>query len=319
MGSGFSSAPSRAGMRSATPPPFQLKGGGEEVPVSIAPGLVGDVDLTGDPLQPQWVSLQGSMQRVNMQTIGPNKYRNSADGKEYVGTGMADEKGDPVVREYTGGGSMAVDNDDDDSGSLASFDSHDDPEFSGINTFSRTGLKKADLSWHVSNEANRYPQLSTANLNNHADTIWAASGKKPDKRLTIVTVQYLTSQGNYLRVCCANAPSMSPGARAAAEALGYVILNGIKSHGEANMIIYMYKHITDLRYAGHGCDKAACLMCETLMEENIDEDVDLGAKGRTGKHTGTYYHDQLAGLTSDQLDPMRDTIGKHYGSDGHLS
>lgn len=225
----------------------------------------------------------------------------------------------PMADEYPEEEDMDVEMDEDVLGggeSLDDFESESDEEFNDINTVERKGRKNSDITYHSSNDATLYPLHSIENLERDAVTIHHAGGS--DNRLTIVCVQFLTSKGGYLRVAMSNSRIMNPNARQAAQTRGYVILQGIKTHGEANMILYAKKHFKDLKYAGHGCDKAACRQCEELMTEGFGMDmVDYGTKGKTEKYSGTYFHSGLdSSITSPRVDFMRRMIPLNYDSSG---
>lgn len=68
---------------------------------------------------------------------------------------------------------------------------------------------------------------------------------------------------------------MMPEMREKARELGYTVIRGIKSHAEANMILYAHKHKEDARLIAFGCDKDTCPECAKLLHECLPEDLEF--------------------------------------------
>ncbi|MCB9233324.1 MAG: DUF4157 domain-containing protein [Bacteroidia bacterium] len=204
----------------------------------------------------------------------------------------------------------------DESSDLETFLSESDDDFQDINTIKIVGRRKIDKTRHVSNNAQRHQFISTHQLEADATTIHLAGGG--DSRLTIVCVQFKTRRGDYIRVAVANDKTMPLKARQKAEEIGYSVIQGIKTHGETNLVIYARKHYKDLRYAGHGCDKGACRQCEENLLDEFGEDVDYGSKGKTGKYSGTYYLEGINKIKSTSLNNLQRNVKFNYDKKGKL-
>lgn len=202
--------------------------------------------------------------------------------------------------------------------SLEEFNSESESEFENVSSIRYDGLKKNQKLSHVSNDAKRFTaKLSISQLEQHATAVHQAAGG--DSRLTIVCAQFLTKDGDYIRAVSSNVLLMPPKARSFAQKYGYVVVRGIKAHAETNMQIYSKKHSKDLKYAGHGCDKAACKQCETNLSSQYGSSVNYGSKGKTNKFSGTYYHSGLDNLTSNSLDFLRTNISSNYNDNGTIN
>lgn len=250
-----------------------------------------------------WLNLSKTGKKDGIQDILLHKKTNT----EYVVTSVIDDL-HVNVSIYASSSSVAMN-------TLDEFESDDDSDYEGINTVAIHGLKKADKENHVANSAPRHLKISTNELEKHAAQIHLSAGG--DNRLTIVCAQFLTSDADYIRIVFGNQVLIPPAGRASAEALGYMSFRGTQTHAEANMLTYELKHSKDLKYEGHGCDKAACKQCESLLMHSHGN-VDLGGKGATGNYTNTYYNSGLSSLASADVQAnLVAHIHKNYGQDGN--
>lgn len=83
---------------------------------------------------------------------------------------------------------------------------------------------------------------------------------------TVVCARFVTNKGKYIHYAMVNDATISPALREAARSKGYLLLCGIKTHAEANMILYALKHRRDLILEAFGCDKPSCPQCVALIQ-----------------------------------------------------
>lgn len=197
---------------------------------------------------------------------------------------------------------------------LDEFDSDSDDEFANLITLTKKDRSKKSEIHHPSNDTQTFFKVSVSYLEFAATVIHEAGGG--DSRLTVVCAQFQTRDGTFLRIVTCNRKLLSPEARRQAAALGFYMVQGEKSHAETNMLLYATKHKNDLIYMGHGCDKAACKQCQELLEQRYGE-VDFGSAGVTGKFSGTYFNQELDGISSTAINWMRESVRRHYDIGGH--
>lgn len=98
---------------------------------------------------------------------------------------------------------------------------------------------------------------------------------KPFSGNTTVVCAVLAVKRGFLHVAMVNHALMTPKMREKAQELGYTVIRGIQTHAEANMILYVHKHIKDARLIAFGCDKDACPECAALLRECLKEELEF--------------------------------------------
>lgn len=176
---------------------------------------------------------------------------------------------------------------------LESFCSDDDMEdHHNISTVRMDGRR---ATRHVSNDASRIvrPAKRRKDLVDDAKAIHRVLDGRPFSGNTTVVCAVFQVKGSFLHIAMVNDTLMTPTMRERAQELGYTILRGIKTHAEANMILYAHKHQKDARLIAFGCDKDTCPECAKLLRECTAENLEyptrpLLADG-TEDFSPTYY------------------------------
>lgn len=159
-------------------------------------------------------------------------------------------------------------------------------------------------------------ELSCDILIDHACCIHRAAGGRSE--LTIVCAQYRTDDGKYLKVCFSNSPLPSATARDAAQSLFYIPGHGIGSHAELNMILYSDKHMSNLQFVTHGCNRATCPQCAALLRFRFGDEVNLGQVRQEGRFSRNYRTSGSENISPARFNDYRSIIEEHYDSDGRL-
>lgn len=130
---------------------------------------------------------------------------------------------------------------------------------------------------HVSNEEGSFAGTakSREELVDDARAIHEIVDGKPFGGNTTVVCAVLAVKGGFLHIAMTNNTLMMPEMREKARELGYTVIRGIKSHAEANMILYADKHRKDARLIAFGCDKDTCPECAKLLRECLPEDLEF--------------------------------------------
>ncbi len=207
---------------------------------------------------------------------------------------------------------------------LESFDSASDHEdHFNVASMRMEGRKKVR---HVANEPGKIVGTfkNRAMLQVDAKAIHDVLGKGHFSGSTTVVCAVFEVKGGYLYVATVNDALMAPSLRSKAEELDYSVIYGVKSHAEANMILYEHKHLKDARLLAFGCDKASCPECEDLMRRYLPEGLDITPKphkadGSRAFTPNYYFESKLTSPKGDQgpfVQDMRGFIHRNYGEDG---
>ncbi len=209
-------------------------------------------------------------------------------------------------------------------GELESFDSDSDYE----DHFNVASVRMTDRrqTRHVTNGQGKIVGTlkDKAQLEKDAKAIHDVLGKGHFSGSTTVVCAVFEVKGGYLYVATVNDALMAPKLRPKAEALGYSLIYGVRSHAEANMILYARKHDKDARLLAFGCDKASCPECEDLMRRYLPEGLDITPKphkadGSRAFTPNYYFESKLTSPKGDQgpfVQDMRGFIHRNYGEDG---
>lgn len=152
---------------------------------------------------------------------------------------------------------------------LSESDQEDHMNVSSVRMEGRSAIR------HVSNDEGSVvgTAKSREELEGDAKAIHGTLGGRPFSGSTTVVCAVLAVKGGFLHIAMINNTLMMPEMREKARELGYTVIRGIKSHAEANMILYAHKHKEDARLIAFGCDKDTCPECAKLLDECFPGDL----------------------------------------------
>lgn len=117
------------------------------------------------------------------------------------------------------------------------------------------------------NQTDNANKKSDDDLTNDAVAIHNVLEGRAKSGCTVVCARFVTNKGKYIHYAMVNHNLIPSALRDEARTRGYLLIRGINTHAEANMILYALKHRWDLILEAFGCDKPSCPQCAALIRE----------------------------------------------------